>query len=292
MTASPGNPDAKPYGLRRVWITPYTDTDGTILGPTSYRLPLSRTLAFTEVEDFDTLDGDDKASVAVAGKGASVDGSLEAGGLDLTIFAIITGGQLIESGVEPHVKRKVRKRGSDARPYWRAEGQVISNGGGDTIARIFRCKANGKIQADMKYGAFMIPSIDFKGTPMPGDDDDYLYEIEWNQTRTTLGSTPVPNPLPIPSNLTVGAVGATTVDLLWGDLPTANSYQVQMSDDDGATWEDVSSGHGGTPTEAHTTVTNLVAETPYLFRVAGVFDDVVGGFCTPVSVTTDEAGGS
>ena len=57
MTASPGNPDTKPYGLHRVWITPYLDTDGTILGPVSYRLPIAQTLAFTESEDFDTLAG-------------------------------------------------------------------------------------------------------------------------------------------------------------------------------------------------------------------------------------------
>lgn len=286
MTASPGNPDTKPYGLNRVWITPYTDTDGTILGPTSYRLPIARTVAFTESEDFDTLDGDDKAAVAIQGKGATVDGSLEAGGLDLMTFSIITGGQLIESGIEPNVKRVVRKKGSDQRPYFRVEGQSISNGGGDNVARIFRCKANGKIQADMKYGTFMVPSIDFMGTPMPGDNDDYLWEIEFNQQKSTLGSTPVPNPLPIPSNLTLGAVAATTVGLSWNDLPTADSYKVQQSSDGGTTWVAVTAAHGGEPTAASTSVTTLTASTAYKFRVAGVFGGVTGQYSSVVSATT------
>lgn len=286
MVASLGNPDTKPYGLHRLWVTPYTDTDGSILGDTSYRLPLARTFAFTENEDNDTLDGDDKASVAIQGKGATVSGTLEGGGLDLTTFAIITGGTLTESGTGVTLKRSVLKKGSDSRPYFRAEGQVISNGGGDNVIRVFRCKANGKIQADSKYGAFMIPSIDIMGTPMPGDDDDYLWEIEFNATKTTLSATPVPNPLPIPSNVTVGTVTAATVELMWNDLPTANSYKVQKSIDGGDTWTDVTSQNGGAPTEATATLTTLTASTPYSFRVAGVFGADTGDYSSPVSATT------
>lgn len=286
MVASLGNPDSKPYGLHRLWITPYTDADGSILGDTSYRMPLARTLAATENEDTDTLDGDDKAAAAIQGKGSTISGTLEAGGLDLTTFAIITGAQLIESGLGPTLKRTVRKRGSDQRPYWRVEGQIISNGGGDNVLRIFRCKANGKIAFDAKYGAFMIPSTDFLGTPLPGEDADYLWEIDYNATKTTLGSTPVANPLPIPSNLTVGAITATSVALSWTDVPTANSYLVQQSDDNGATWDAVTSGAGGEPTDPLTTVTGLTTATAYKFRVAGVFGATTGEYCTPVSATT------
>lgn len=285
MVASPGNPDTKPYGLRRAWITPYTDADGTILSNTSYRLPIARTLAFSESEDFDTLDGDDKAAVAIQGKGATVDGSLEAGGLDLMCWSIFTGGQLIESGIEPNVKRVVRKKGSDQRGYWRVEGQSISNGGGDNVARIFRCKANGKIAADMKYGTFMVPAIDFMGTPMPGDDDDYLYEIEFNQQRTTLGATPVANPLPIPSNVEVGTVAAATAGLTWNDIATADSYVVQKSAD-GNNWTAVSSANGGEPSTNSTSLTTLTPSTTYHVRVAGVFGGVTGQYSSPVTLTT------
>lgn len=286
MVASLGNPDTKPYGLHRLWICGYTDTDGTILAETAYRLPLARTLAFTENEDNDTLDGDDKASVAIQGKGATVSGTLEGGGLDLTTLAIITGAQLFESGVGPTLKRTLRKRGSDQRPYWRVEGQVISNGGGDNVIRIFRCKANGKIALDSKYGAFMIPSIDFMGTPMPGEDADYLWEIDFNASKTTLGSTPSPNPLPIPMNLTVGTITATSVALSWTDVPTADSYKVQQAVSPFTSWTDVTSGRGGEPTTPNTTVTTLTTATAYKFRVAGVFGSTTGEYCSPVSATT------
>lgn len=286
MVASQGNPDTKPYGLRRVWITPYTDTDGSILASTSYRFPLARTLAFAESEDFDTLDGDDKSAVAIQGKGATVDGSIEGGGLDLMTYSIISGAQLIESGLDPNLKRTVRKKGSDQRPYFRVEGQSISNGGGDNVARIFRCKANGKIQADMKFGTFMTPSIDFMGTPMPGDDGDYLYEIEFNQQKTTLGMTPVANPLPIPSNVTVGALTGTTAGLMWNALPAANSFLVQKSTDGGTTWTLQASGAGGAPAVPNTSLTGLSVSIAYKVRVAGVFGGVTGPYSTPVSFTT------
>lgn len=286
MVASLGNPDTKPYGLYRVWVTGYVDTDGTILADTSYRLPLARTFAFAEAEDFDTLDGDDKAAVAIQGKGATVDASLEAGGLDLMCWSLFTGSQLIESGIEPNVKRVVRKRGSDQRPYVRLEGQVRSNGGGDNVARVFRAKANGKISADMKYGTFMVPTIPFMGTPMPGDDDDYLYEIEFNEAGTTLGATPVANPVPIPSNVTVGTLAATTAQVMWNDIATADSFKLQTAATLNGTYTDVTSGHGGAPTNPTTTITTLTASTTYYVRVAGVFNGVTGPYSTPVSFTT------
>ena len=34
----------------------------------------------------------------------------------------------------------MRKRASDARPYFRIDGQVISDAGGDVVARIYRAK--------------------------------------------------------------------------------------------------------------------------------------------------------
>lgn len=285
-TQIPGTPDSgKPYGLHRLWITPYTDGDGTILSDTSYRMPIARKLAFTENADNDTLDGDDKAAVGEEEKGATVSGSIEVGGIDLMCWSIITGGQLIEEGVEPNVVRILRKKGSDTRPYFRVDGQSLAQKTSDVVQRIYRCKASGKIQNDSAYGTFQTPSVDFTGTPMPGDDDDYLWEWQYHQSKTTLGSTPDPNPLPIPSNLTVGTIAATTVALSWGDLPTADSYQVQQSSD-GDTWTDVTSGDGGQPTDPDTTVTTLTTATLYYFRVAGVFAGVTGDYSSSVTATT------
>lgn len=283
----PGTPDSgKPYGLNRLWLTPYTDGDGTILSDTSYRMPIARKLAFSDNASQDTLDGDDKAAVGLEDKGRTVTGSIEVGGVDLMCWSIITGGELIETGVAPNVTNILRTRGSDRRPYWRVDGQSLAQGTSDVITRIYRCKASGNIKNDSGYGTFQTPSVDFTGTPMPGDDNDLLWDWIFHQQKVTLTSTPDPNPLPIPSNLTVGTIAATTVALSWVDIPTADSYQVQVSTDGGTTWTDVTSGHGGAPTGASTAVTSLTASTAYEFQVAGVFGGVTGDYSAPVSVTT------
>ncbi|WP_044109847.1 fibronectin type III domain-containing protein [Mycobacterium canetti] len=287
MVASPGNPDTKPYGLHRLWIYPYLDSDGSVLSNVGHRMPIARKFMFTETEETDSLDGDDKTALAIQGKGASVDGSLEAGGLDLMTYSIITGAQLVESGLEPNLKRTVRKRASDQRPYFRIDGQVISNGGGDHIARVWRCRANGKVQADMQYGTWMTPVIDIKGTPLPFDDADWLYEIEFNQTKTTLGSTPTPpNPLPSVNNLTVGTITATTVDLSWTDVPIAEKYLLQQAPTGTGTWTNVTVPNGGEPTDPETTVAGLTTATGYDFRVAPVVNGVTGEYSSLVTATT------
>ena len=100
-----------------------------------------QTLTFGETEEYEELRGDDKL-VATHGKGAQVEWDLEAGGISLKVWSILTGGQIIESGTTPNRKVIMRKRASDARPYFRIDGQVISDAGGDVVARIYRAKCN------------------------------------------------------------------------------------------------------------------------------------------------------
>lgn len=275
---------SKPFGLNRVGLTGYTDADGSILDDTTYFLPASQTLAFKVQNDQVTLDGDDKAAVAVANKGKTVAGSIEGGGVSLQIWSILTGGQVVVEGTAPNRTRTLWQKGSDESPYFRVDGLSRSKSGGDLSCRIFRCKAS-NVQGDMKYGAFQMTNADFVGTPLDSDDADYLYKFTQHESRTTLPTTPEPNPLPIPSNLAVGTIATTSVALSWNDLPTADSYKLQQSTD-GTTWTDVASGAGGAPTTNSTTVTSLTTATLYYFRVAGVFAGVTGDYSSSVTATT------
>jgi hypothetical protein len=279
---------SKPFGLNRVMLTGYTDTDGTVLDDTSYPLPVSQTLAFSVQRDTVQLDGDDKAAVAVANKGKTIVGSLEGGGVSLQIWSLLTGGRVTVEGVAPNRTRTFLLKGSDEDPYFRVDGLSRSKSGGDMSCRIFRCKCNGKTAGDMKYGAFQMTSADFTGTPLDLEgesQDDYLFQFRQHESRTQLPTTPEPNPVPIPSNLAVGTIAATTVALSWNALSTADSYKVQQSTD-GINWTAVTTGHGGTPSSASTTVTNLTASTQYYFRVAGVFGAITGDYSSSVTATT------
>lgn len=276
-----------PYGIRQIMLTPYTDAQGTILADTSYPLPVAMTMGFSETEQFDELRGDD-VLVAVHGRGAQVDWSLEAGGLPIKAWSIVSGGMILEEGVTPNRKVRLRKSADHQRPYFRTDGRVISESGGNIVARIYRCKANGRIQGDHRGGAFMSTNIDGVGLPLLGDAGRWLYEIIQNETDSPLSTTPEGNPLPIPMNLTPGTVAQTTVQLNWDAAPQVDAYRVQKSVDAGVTWTAVSSGTGGQPTANTTSVTGLTAATNYQFRVASfrALGAVTGEYSTPVLVLT------
>lgn len=277
--------DALPYGVRQILLTPYMDAQGTVLSSTSYPLPVAMTLGFSEAEQFDELRGDDKL-VAVHGRGPQVDWSLESGGLPIYAWSIIGGGLVIEAGTTPNRTTRLRKSGRDSRPYFRIDGRVISDSGGSITARIYRAKANGKIQANFKYGAFQMSQIDGVGLPLTNDDASWLYEIIRNETDSALSLTPEANPIAVPSNVTVGAITATTVALSWTNIPEAASFQVQQSTDSGVTWTDVTSPHGGAPTTNSTVITTLTTATNYKFQVCTIINSIRGDFSTAVSVLT------
>jgi hypothetical protein len=278
-------PNLYPYGMRQIMLTPYLDAQGSVLGTTSYPLPAAMTMAFSETEQFDELRGDD-VLIAVHGRGAQVDWSLEAGGLPLKAWSIISGAMVITEGVAPNRRTRVLKSGDDVRPYFRTDGRAISDSGGSVNARIYRCKANGRLQADMRGGAFQTTNIDGIGIPLLGDSGRWLYELIQNESDSALPGTPEANPLPIPANLRAGTILATSVILSWDANSAATGYRVQKSIDAGVTWTAVASGSGGEPITNTTTITTLTTATSYQFRVASYDGTNTGDYSNPVIVTT------
>jgi hypothetical protein len=266
-------------------LTPFVDAQGTVLANTSYPMPVAMTLGFSETEQFDELRGDD-VLVAVHGRGPQVDWSLEAGGMPIKCWSLISGAMVIESGVTPTRQVRLRKSGDDQRPYFRIDGRSVSDSGGNVIGRIYRCKANGRLQADRRGGSFMTSSIDGVGLPLVGDAGRWLYEWIQNETDSPLSTTPEKNPLAIPMNVVLGAITATSVALSWDDAPDATEYRVQQSIDAGITWTAVSDTNGGEPTTSSTVITALTASTAYQFRVAAFDGNVVGDYSNPVLATT------
>jgi hypothetical protein len=222
-------------------LTPYLDAKGTLLGNQSYPLPIGMTLGFSETEQFDELRGDDTMK-AVHGRGSQVDWSLEAGGMNMQAWSIITGGSVTVAGVAPTRTVQLQKASTTQRPYFRIDGRVISDSGGNIVARIYRAKANGRIRADMKHGAFQTSQIDGIGAPLVNDDASWLYTIIQNETDSPLSGTPQANPIPVPTNVIVGAITTTSAALSWTAIGNAQSFQVQQSIDGGVTWTNIAAG--------------------------------------------------
>lgn len=272
---------ALPYGLHDVKITPYADEGGTVLGDTSYDLPHAQTFSFNETEEFQELRGDDRL-VATHGNGAQVDWNLEAGGINLVIWSILTGGQLIASGLTPNREEIMRKRGTDVRPYFRVEGQVISESGGDIWARVYRCRCNDNIGGEFGDGQFHITQAGGVGLPLLDEANDLLYDIIRHETKKSLTETPEPNPLQSPQNLAASSVTATGLTLNWTAVVGADHYRIQQSSDAGVTWTTLTPD----PTTNTKSVTGLSASTAYKFRVASEVDGIFSAYSEPISVTT------
>jgi hypothetical protein len=173
-----------PYGIRDIKLTPYTDNDGTTLGVTSVDLPIARTLSFSDAEDFEELRGDDRVA-ATHGSGATVEWEMESGGLPFEAFRIMAGGSITESGTAGSESKVFAKKVTDQRPYFRIEGQAISDSGGEVRTILHRCKATGELSGEFSDGSFFLTSASGTALAMPsGEFIDEIYRFVQNAQVT------------------------------------------------------------------------------------------------------------
>lgn len=270
-------PTALPYGMRDLKMVEY-DAAGLVLGSVTIDLPNMQTLSFSETEEYTELRGDDRV-VAIRGQGALVEWELEAGGLDFRAWEVLTGGTVILTGIAPNRKWTLRKRSTDTRPYFRLEGRVISDSGGDVHCVIYRCRANDTVEGEFADGEFFVTSASGQGLPLLDEANDLIYDMVINETAVQIPTgTPVANPAvqTPPTGLTSGPgtpTAATMVNLTWtaaatppSPAPTASEYFVQFRTAFGE-WTDATVTAQAT---TGCTVTGLVTATLYQFRVRAV----------------------
>jgi hypothetical protein len=155
---------ALPYGIRDLKITPYTDAAATTLAGSSLDLPNAQTLSFAESEDFEVLRGDDGV-VATRGKGPGVDWDLQAGGVALTVVQAMYGGTITVTGVTPNTKTQFRKLGTDSRPYFKVEGQAISESGGDFHTILWKAKCTKDLKGEHADSTFFLTGAGGSAVP-------------------------------------------------------------------------------------------------------------------------------
>ncbi|ACI12444.1 major tail protein [Mycobacterium phage Konstantine] len=273
--------DALPYGVRDCKLTEYIDAAGNVLGNTSVDLPYMQTLSFSESEEFQELRGDDKL-ITTRGQGAQVDWDLEAGGMSTPVWAILTGGDVIESGVSPNRVIELRKKATQSRPFFRIDGKIISDSGGDILVRIYRCRCNDTIDADFSDGEFMTTAVSGVGLPLLDDTNDLLYSIFRRETSTALTLTPEPNPVQSPLNLTAGTVATTSVALTWTPVAGATKYGVYYKLDEATSYTKFETE----PTAANVSLTGLTADKLYNVHVTAFVNSVESDPCPDINVET------
>lgn len=173
--------ESLPFGMRDIQVTPIA-TDGTL--GTMIDLPNAQTLSFEESEDFEELRGDDKV-VAKRGKGPSVSFELAAGGISLEALVVINGGVLTTSGVAPNVVKTYSKKATDQRPKFRAEGQALSESGGDLHTVLYECKVDDSFSGEFSDGGFFVTNA--SGTAYgSAANADAIYDFVQNEVATAI----------------------------------------------------------------------------------------------------------
>lgn len=173
---------AIPFGLRQVKLVPLDNT-GTEVPGNAVFLPASRTFTFKETESFETLVGDDR-NIASHGAGPSVSWDLEGGGISVDCWKLLAGGAVVSTGTTPNVVKTFTKLSSDSRPYFNAYGRAISDNGGDYQAIVYKCKADGDLEASFDNGSFLLTKA--SGTGFGNDTSLKLYDFLQRETAVPL----------------------------------------------------------------------------------------------------------
>lgn len=171
-----------PYGIRDVKVATLSNTGvkGTLVD-----LPNAQTLEFEETTTTQELRGDD----VVVAKRTTVDGgawTLEAGGLSFEAAVIMFGLTLTSTGTTPNQKKTLTRKSGDAYPDFFAEGQVMSESGGDVHRVLPRCKAD-KMSGSHADGEFYVSHAE--GACLPSllvATVDEMWNVVQNETVTPI----------------------------------------------------------------------------------------------------------
>lgn len=177
--------NALPYGLRDTKITPYTTAAATALG-TGTDDPNARSMSFSETEEFEELRGDDKL-VAIRGKGAQVEWEMEHGGISIPAYKNMNGGATVTTGTTPNQVTTYTKKGADSRPYFKGEGQAMSDLGGDFHTVLYKCRASNNLEGELADGTFWLTGA--SGVTLPATlvgEEDTLYKFVLNETAAAI----------------------------------------------------------------------------------------------------------
>jgi hypothetical protein len=166
----------KPFGIYDIKVT-------NIGGTVQVDLPYAQTMTFTERLVSGELRGDGH-TVAVVSEVDAVEASLEAGGISLEAYALMTGRTVTNSGTTPTRKTTLNGDGAERVPYFKIYGKSLADGIDDVHVKLYKCKLTNGLEGSLGDGEFMMSSM---GSIICIDDGtNGIYDIVQNETATTL----------------------------------------------------------------------------------------------------------
>ena len=168
----------KPFGLRDIKVLPFPTGSAV-------DLPYGMTMTFKEVLTSGELRGDDatQAIVAITDK---LEWELEAGGISLEAWAVLTGRTITAAGTTPSQTNTITANAGDVYPYFKLYGKSVGDGTDDVHILIQKAKCTGAIEGEFKDGEFWVT----KASGVAVDDgSNGVYDIVQNETSTALPSS-------------------------------------------------------------------------------------------------------
>lgn len=167
----------KPYGLRDVKIT-------NLAGTTQVDLPAARRLNYSERLATGELTGDDVIKTVVSSLMA-IDWELEAGGISLEAWALLTGRTATEAGSTPNRTLTMTASGGDVFPWIKIYGKSVGDGSDDIHVKFFKAKVT-SIEGTFGEGEFFVTSC--SGVAVD-DGTNGISDVVQNETAASLPSS-------------------------------------------------------------------------------------------------------
>lgn len=174
-----------PFGCRDAKIFP-------ILGNGKYDtgvdVPRIRKVELNVTRTSTELEGDD-VTVAVQTSAKKMEGSIEAGGINLAVLAVLESGTVAaETGMTGAHITVYSVKGTDIEGYFRVEAQAIANDGGDIHIVAYKVKATSGPTISFTQGAFSLTTCNLEAI-FNDDDPTRLYDLTIHETATDIITT-------------------------------------------------------------------------------------------------------
>jgi len=174
-----------PFGCRDARITPYVLG---VLGAasTSKDVPRIRTVELSVVRDSTPLEGDDvKVAEHTFGKG--LDGSIEAGGINVSVLQVLEGGAVTIVSTPPGARTALYEvEGDQAEGYFKLEAQMYGDDAGDMKFTAWKVKAVNGPNFSFTQGEFGLTACDLSGVFDESTTPSRLYSILQSETIVPL----------------------------------------------------------------------------------------------------------
>ena len=168
----------KPFGLSDLKVT-------NIGGTTQVDLPAAMKLTFKERLKTGEMTGDDSLQ-AVASFLEALEWELEAGGISLEAWAIMTGRTLVTAGTSPDETKTLTASAAERMPYFKIYGKSLGDGIDDVHVLLYKCKITDGIEGTLEGGEFVTTGV--KGIAVD-DGTNGIYDVVIDETAAAVPSS-------------------------------------------------------------------------------------------------------